>query len=152
MPDATSLGPIPADRVHATVWTSGVDHTDPAIIRDAMAEAIAVRGMPGYVARSPRYAEFLDLRAMQMAMELDRHNGGDTRSRDPLVIAQRALTTTSDFPALLAAAANKMLLTWYQPAQATYQQVFQRRDFKDFRPHRVTAAKPRASPATGNAI
>ena len=140
MPDATTLEPIPAERVHATAWATGTDHTDPATIRDAMAEAIAVRGMPGYVARSPRHAEFLGLCPMQMAMELDRLNGLEARSRDPLVIAERALTSTSDFPALLAAAANKMLLAGYQPAQTTYQQVFRRRDFKDFRPHRYLRA------------
>jgi len=56
-------------------------------------------------------------------------------SRDPLVIAERALTTTADFPALLATAANKMLLAGYSPAQPTYRQIFRRRDFRNFRPH-----------------
>ena len=67
MPNATTLEPIPAEHLHATAWASGADHANPAAIRDAMAEAIAVRGMPGYMARSPRHAEFLGLRPMQMA-------------------------------------------------------------------------------------
>ena len=50
-------------------------------------------------------------------------------------LSPRALITTADFPALLAAAANKMLLAGYQPAQPTYRSVFRRRDFHNFRPH-----------------
>ena len=34
------------------------------------------------------------------------------------------------------AAANKMLLAAYQPAQPTYRTLFLRRDFRDFKPHR----------------
>ena len=34
------------------------------------------------------------------------------------------------------AAANKMLLAAYQPAAPSYRQIFLRRDFRDFKPHR----------------
>jgi hypothetical protein len=62
---------------------------------------------------------------------------GDTQvPRDPVRLAERAFHTTSDFPALLSAAANKMLLAAYQPAQPTYRTIFLRRDFRDFKPHR----------------
>jgi hypothetical protein len=111
------------------------DPNDPAAVRDAMAEAIAVRSMNGYIAASPRHAEFLGLRPIQMAEHLLRLRGQGVPSRDPLVIAERALTTTADFPALLAAAANKMLLAGYQPARPTYRSVFRRRDFRNFKPH-----------------
>ncbi len=111
------------------------DPNDPAQIRGAMAEAMAVRGMHGYRAVNPRHAEFLDMRPLQMAEELLRLRGEPVPSRDPLVIAERALTTTADFPALLSAAANKMLLAGYTPAQPTYRQIMRRRDFRDFRPH-----------------
>ena len=111
------------------------DPNDPLQIRDAMAEAMAVRGMHGYRAANPRYAEFLDMRPLQMAEELLRMRGETVPSRDPLVIAERALTTTADFPALLSAAANKMLRAGYSPAQPTYRQIFRRRDFRNFRPH-----------------
>jgi len=111
------------------------DPNDPTVIRDAMAEAMAVRGMHGYRPSTPRHAEFLDMRPLQMAEELLRLRGEAVPSRDPLVIAERALTTTADFPALLAAAANKMLLAGYRPAQPTYRALFRRRDFRDFRPH-----------------
>jgi hypothetical protein len=101
-----------------------------------MADAIAVRGMHGYRPGTSRYAEFLDMRPTQMAAELLRRRGEPITSRDPLTIAERALTTTGDFPALLAAAANKMLLAGYAPARPTYREVFRRRDFRDFKPHR----------------
>jgi hypothetical protein len=116
------------------------DPNDPAVIRDAMAEAIARRGMHGYEPTSSRHAEFLDMRPTQMAAELLRLRGEPAPSRDPLVIVERALTTSSDFPAVLSAAANKMLLAGYRPARPTYRDVFRRRDFRDFRPHRYLRA------------
>ena len=70
-----------------------------------MAEAMAVRGMHGYRPATPRHAEFLDMRPLRMAEELLRLRGEPVPSRDPLVVAERALATTADFPALLAAAA-----------------------------------------------
>jgi len=131
-----------ADRPRASTPAPGLpgqtvssDPSDPAVVRDAMAEAIAVRSMHGYVASSPRHTEFLGLRPSQMAEGLLRLRGQGVPSRDPMVIAERALTTTSDFPALLAAAANKMLLAGYQPARPTYRSVFRRRDFRNFKPH-----------------
>jgi hypothetical protein len=126
-----------ADLVHQMppARPSEPDPNDPAVIRDAMADAIAVRGMHGYAPASPRHVEFLGLRPIQMAEALLKLRGEPIPSRDPLVIAERALTTTADFPALLAAAANKMLLAGYAPAEPTYRTVFRRRDFRDFRPH-----------------
>lgn len=75
-----------------------------------------------------------------MAAELLRLRGQPIASRDPLVIVERALTTTSDLALLLAAAANRMLLAGYLPARPTYREVFRRRDFRDFRPHRYLRA------------
>ena len=127
-------------RVPPALQPSAPDPNDPAMIRDAMAEAMAVRGLHGYRATNPRHAEFLALRPLQMAEQLLALRGEPVPARDPLVIAERALTTTADFPALLAAAANKMLLASYQPARPTYREVFHRRDFRDFRPHRYLRA------------
>jgi hypothetical protein len=120
---------------------AGAGHDDPAAIRDAMAEAIAVRAMPGYQPRSDagrasRHAEFLGWRPSDMVRELLLLGGERQVPRDPVRLAERAFHTTSDFPALLSAAANKMLLAAYQPAAPSYRQVFLRRDFRDFKPHR----------------
>jgi hypothetical protein len=71
-----------------------------------------------------------------MLAELLRAKGERQVPREAAKLAERAFQTTSDFPLLLSAAANKMLLAAYQPAQPTYRQVFLRRDFRDFKPHR----------------
>ena len=116
---------------------TGPGHDDPAQILDAMAEAIAARAMPGYQPQgSGRHAEFLGWRPSDMLRELLARRGDRNPPRNPTLLAERAFHTTSDFPALLSAAANKMLLAAYQPAQPTYRQVFLRRDFRDFKPHR----------------
>jgi hypothetical protein len=108
-----------------------------AEILDAMAEAIAARAMPGYQpAGNGRHAEFMGWRPSDMVRELLSLHGDTAVPRDPVRLAERAFHTTSDFPALLSAAANKMLLAAYAPAAPTYRQVFLRRDFRDFKPHR----------------
>jgi hypothetical protein len=119
---------------------SGPAAGDPAVIRDAMAEAIAVRAMPGYQvpggAGGGRHAEFLDWRPSEMVAELMRARGERNIPRGAAALADRAFHTTSDFPLLLSAAANKMLLAAYAPAMPSYRQIFLRRDFRDFKPHR----------------
>ncbi len=116
---------------------AGPASQEPEVMRDAMAEALAVRAMPGYQApASGRHAEFLGWRPSEMVAELMRARGEKNIPRDTAKLAERAFQTTSDFPLLLSAAANKMLLAAYAPANPTYRQIFLRRDFRDFKPHR----------------
>ncbi|PHK93843.1 terminase [Pseudoroseomonas rhizosphaerae] len=116
---------------------TGPGHDDPAQTLDAMAEALAARAMPGYQPQGAgRHAEFMGWRPSDMIGELLRARGERSVPRNPTLLAERAFHTSSDFPLLLAAAANKMLLAAYAPAQPTYRQVFLRRDFRDFKPHR----------------
>lgn len=116
---------------------TGPAQDDPAQLLDAMAEALAARAMPGYQPQgNGRHAEFLGWRPSDMLRELLARRGERNPPRNPTLLAERAFHTSSDFPLLLAAAANKMLLAAYQPAQPTYRQVFLRRDFRDFKPHR----------------
>ncbi|MBW8271302.1 HK97 family phage prohead protease, partial [Caldovatus sp. SYSU G05006] len=90
---------------------TGPGHDDPAQILDAMAEALAARAMPGYQPQgSGRHAEFLGWRPSDMIGELLRARGERSVPRNPTLLAERAFHTSSDFPALLSAAANKMLL------------------------------------------
>ncbi|MCQ4162909.1 terminase [Roseomonas sp. GC11] len=116
---------------------SGPAHDDPAVLIDAMAEALAARAMPGYQPQgNGRHAEFLGWRPSDMLGELLRLRGERQIPRNPALLAERAFHTSSDFPLLLSAAANKMLLAAYAPAQPSYRQIFLRRDFRDFKPHR----------------
>ncbi|MCC7494064.1 MAG: HK97 family phage prohead protease [Fimbriimonadaceae bacterium] len=116
---------------------SGPANDDPAMLVDAMAEALAARSMPGYQpGGSGRHAEFMGWRPSDMVAELLRRRGDRNVPRNPVQLAERAFHTTSDFPLLLSAAANKMLLAAYQPARPTYREIFLRRDFRDFKPHR----------------
>ena len=120
---------------------TGPAQEDPAQIIDAMAEALAARSMPGYQPPSTgpsagRHSEFMGWRPSDMIGELIRRRGERQVPRNPTILAERAFQTTSDFPALLSAAANKMLLAAYAPAAPSYRQIFLRRDFRDFKPHR----------------
>ena len=120
---------------------TGPGQDDPASLLDAMAEALAARSMPGYQAPSTgpgagRHVEFMGWRPSDMMGELLRARGERNIPRNPTILAERAFHTTSDFPALLSAAANKMLLAAYAPAAPTYRTLFLRRDFRDFKPHR----------------
>ncbi|HYZ31117.1 MAG TPA: terminase, partial [Crenalkalicoccus sp.] len=116
---------------------TGPGHDDPALLIDAMAEALAARAMPGYQPQgNGRHAEFLGWRPSDMVGELLRARGERNVRRNPTLLAERAFHTTSDFPLLLSAAANKMLLAAYAPAAPSYRQIFLRRDFRDFKPHR----------------
>jgi hypothetical protein len=116
---------------------SGPAQDDPAVIRDAMAEAIAVRAMPGYQPKgNGRHVEFLGWRPSDMIRELLARSGERSPPRNPTLLAERAFHTTSDFPLLLSSATNKMLLASYAQATPTYREIMLRRDFRDFKPHR----------------
>ncbi|WP_424138659.1 prohead protease/major capsid protein fusion protein [Roseomonas chloroacetimidivorans] len=116
---------------------TGPSNGDPALMLDAMADALAVRSMPGFEPKSARHSEYAGWRPSQMVEELLRARGERNVPRDTVNLAARAFHTTSDFPALLGSAANKMLLAAYQPVAPSYRQVMMRRDFRDFKPHRA---------------
>lgn len=73
----------------------------------------------------------MDMIAEVLAMQGVRFNRGD---REGMIKA--ALHTTSDFPLLMADAANKLLLPEYEAANPTYKVFCAPKTFADFKPHK----------------
>ena len=95
--------------------------------REAVVDAIvarALRSKPSDAARS-----WMNYSLKELAIE---RSGLNPREKDPYVI-MRAAHTTSDFPMILEAAANKILLGRYELAQPTYRAIAKRRDLRDFK-------------------
>lgn len=81
----------------------------------------------------PACREFVGLRLLELAAV---RSGVSPRERDPYVIL-RAAQTSSDFPLILEAAANKILLTRYELAVPTFRAIARRRDLQDFKPTKL---------------
>lgn len=113
------------------------DHTDPVAIRSAMADALAHRLAPAAVKLEGRATEFRGHRVLDMVGDLAVAAGDRINLRDQDALLQRAVGahSTSDFPLLLADAANKALLANYQVAAPTYRKWAARKPFSDFRDH-----------------
>jgi len=115
----------------------GTDHTDPVAIRSAMADALAHRIAPGAVKLEGRAVEYRSHRLLDMAGDLAVARGERVNLRDTEGLLQRAVGahSTSDFPELVSAAANKALLAQYAIAAPTYRKWAARKPFADFKEH-----------------
>lgn len=113
------------------------DHSDPIAIRSAMAGALAHRLSFGTVALEGRAAEFRSHSVLDLVGDLVVARGERINLRDREALLERAVGahSTSDFPLLLADAANRTLLASYQAAAPSYRQWASRRPFRDFRDH-----------------
>ncbi|QIG79984.1 prohead protease/major capsid protein fusion protein [Stakelama tenebrarum] len=95
--------------------------------RGLIVDAIVARctgAQPGEGAR-----EYMDYSLLDIARS---RAGLSPRERDATMI-MRAANTSSDFPLLLEAAANKLLLARYQLATPTYRAISRRKDLTDFK-------------------
>lgn len=138
--EAVKRGPAPS--VPASP-NSGPSNDDPAQMIAAMAEAIAVRAMPALATAAdtnPRFREFANLRPSEMLMELAAARGERLTYRDRMKLVERSFHTTSDFPMLLEAAGNKMLMAGFAAASPTYRTFFGQRSFNDFKAHKFLMA------------
>jgi len=113
---------------------TGLAHDDPAAIRDAMAEAIAVRAMPGYKPRGDgRHVEYMGLGVAEMCRELLLARGERVDRRTPAhKLLERSMLTVSDLPGVLASAGARILaqlLSADSPARA----LCRPRQVRDFR-------------------
>ncbi|MGB3388789.1 MAG: prohead protease/major capsid protein fusion protein [Pseudaminobacter sp.] len=117
--------------------TVGTDHNDPDAIRSAMADALAHRLAPGAVKLEGRAVEYRGHRLLDMVGDMASSRGERVNLRDQDALLQRAVGahSTSDFPLLLADAANKSLLAQYSIAAPTYRQWAARKPFADFKDH-----------------
>jgi hypothetical protein len=113
---------------------TGLAHNDPAAIRNAMAEAIAVRAMPGYKPKGDgRHVEFTGASITEMARELLLARGERVDRRMPAhQLVERSMLTVSDLPGVLASAGQRILsqlLAADSPARA----LCRPRQVRDFR-------------------
>ena len=115
----------------------GEDHGDPVAIRSAMADALAHRLAPGAVKLDGRGVTFRNATILDMVGEMAVAAGERVNLRDRDALLQRAVGahSSSDFPLLLADAANKALLAQYQVALPTYRKWAARKPFVDFKEH-----------------
>lgn len=116
---------------------TGTDHTDPDAIRGAMADALAHRMAPSAVKIEGRATEYRGHRLLDMVGDMATSRGERVNLRDQDALLQRAVGahSTSDFPLLLADAANKALLAQYAVAAPTYRTWAARKPFVDFKEH-----------------
>lgn len=121
--------PIQTARAHVVQ-----DHSDPIAIRSAASDALAHRMAPGRVKLEGRASEYRGLPLVDLVAEVAAARGERIGTRDRTALAERAMTT-SDFPAILADAANKTMLANYGAAEPTYRKWAANRPFTDFREH-----------------
>lgn len=76
---------------------------------------------------------YMNMTMAEMMASCANYSGPLRTSADIDRMIRASAHTTSDFPAILENAMNKVLLDRYQMAQPTYQAVSRRRDFRDFR-------------------
>ncbi len=113
----------------------GASGDDPIAIRSAMADAIVKRIKPGFKA-CERAAEYAGVGLRDMARDLLAARGETNIPRNPVLLAERAFHSSSDFPLLLADSMNKAMLADYELAMPTYRMFMGRRSFNDFKSHK----------------
>ncbi len=120
---------------HASIQVIA-DHTDPVLVRSAMANALASRLDPT-IALDGRAERFRGWSALDMGAELCRSRGERVDARDRATTADLLTRSgghsTSDFPLLLESALNKVLVPRYQTAAPTYKSWSAQRAISDFR-------------------
>lgn len=138
--EAVTQGPRPSIPASPK---AGPSNEDPAQMVAAMAEALAVRAIPALAAApdtNARWREYSNHRPSEMLMELAAARGERVSYRDRLQLVERSFHTAGDFPLLLEAAGNKMLLAGFAAANPTYRQFFGQRSFNDFKAHKFLMA------------
>lgn len=118
----------------------GEDSSAPSWRAEKMAEALAARATRREIPEGAR--QYAHSTMVDMAFECLSWHGRE-RGLHPRYNASRVIElalTTSDYPNLLANAANKMLLPDYEAANPTYRMLAERQDLPDFKTASVLKA------------
>ena len=122
----------PARQIRHQRVETGTSHDDPTVRRGAMEEALYCRitgTKPGDAARP-----YMNLRTLEMGrqlLELRGERGLGMLGQDELL--RRAMHTTSDFPQLLQATGNRVLLQAFQNAASPLKTLARQTTIADFR-------------------
>jgi hypothetical protein len=111
------------------------DHTDPALIATRAGEAIFARMHPDHTL-SDAARPWAHMRLPDLARDCLRRAGVSGYATMSDAAAVTRAHSTSDFPLILADAANREVRRGYDAAPAGLLQVAQRRTIRDFRPKR----------------
>lgn len=109
----------------------GVDHSDPAIIIERQAEALAQR--MGGPAASDAAAQYVGFGFTDYARDALQRSGVQTERMSNEILLQRAMMTTSDFPLLLEQGGTRVVMNAYQAAESPLKEVASRRTVSDLR-------------------
>lgn len=111
----------------------GPSGDDPAVVQDRMAEALACRAMGTEPSDGARAYMSLGMSDMaRQSLQRSGQTGIATLGREEVLT--RALHTTSDFPNLLTATGNRILMPAYRAAESQLKQLARQRTADDFRP------------------
>jgi len=134
--EAMAKRSAPVDNRPARV-EQGTSYDDPAVMKRAMADALAANMTP-LVKAEGMATQYRSYRPLDMAAELLSARGERVSRFDREAILTRALGahSSSDFPSLLADAANKSLLAQYTAAAPAYRSIAARKSFADFKSHK----------------
>eukprot|EP00873_Tetraselmis_striata_P040201 jgi/Tetstr1/460465/TSEL_005724.t1 len=132
---AAALETMRTTRERAPVARSSgmVHHDDPATLATRMGEAVyATRVNPAHEL-SEQARVFSGMTTLDMARDCLQRSGVSTTGLAPADTITRALHSTSDFPAIFADTANRILRTAYQAAPATLKRLARQTSHNDFR-------------------
>lgn len=130
---------IVAQRNDQGLPSSGVVRTVPAggSLRQAVAQALAVRALPGSHKHTDDSKQFHGLSLMALLRDYMEMQGEGVRGKSTNEILAMGLHTTSDFPNLIADVANKVLLDAYKLVQRTFLKVGVKATASDFKARNV---------------
>lgn len=126
--EAMQTRTAPAGQIRAHV---GVDHTDPAIILERQAEALAQR--MGGPAASDAAGQYIGMGFADYARDALTRAGERVEGHSPEALIRRAMMTTSDFPLLMEQGGTRVLSSAYQAAESPLKAIAARREVQDLR-------------------